>query len=114
MPYVIRDANHTVIRADVRPIVGGEMVPYDHADLATYLTSHGQDPAVVQQYLVELRQTDAAMSRAIEDVIMALLKKNILKMADLPLAVQDRMSYRLKLRVMIQEIFDKASNSRPE
>ncbi len=112
MPYIVRDANKNILRVDARPIIGAEMIAHDHPDLITFLKARGQDPTQIQKYLDELRQSDVAMSRAIEDVVMALLKKNVLKMADLPQAVQERMSYRVKLRVMIQEIYDKASSTR--
>lgn len=85
------------------------MVPYDHPDLLAFLKNNGQDPAKIDEALGELRRTDVDMSRAIEDVVMALLKKNILKMTDLPKAVQDKMAYRVGLRVRIQETFDQAS-----
>ena len=49
------------------------------------------------------------MARAVEDVIMVLLKKNLFKMTDLPKPVQDRMSFRVKQRVLIQDIYDQAT-----
>jgi len=110
MPYIIRDNSDKVIRATVQPIHGAEGVPYDHPDLVAFLEVNGQDPQDVENALEELRRTDAAMSRAVEDVVMALLKKNVLKMNDLPIPLQDRMSFRVKLRVTIQETLDKATD----
>lgn len=111
MPFIHRDSDGKVIRASSRQIIGAEMVSYDHPDLVAFLREKGQDPEKVNDALSELRKTDAEMMRAVEDVIMALLKKNVLKMTDLPKPVQDRMSLRVKLRVMIQEIYDKASGA---
>ena len=51
------------------------------------------------------------MARAVEDIIMVLLKKNILKLSDLPKPVQDRMALRVKLRVLIQDIYEQASGT---
>ncbi len=109
MPYVIRDEKGGIVRATVQPIHGSEMLPYDHPDLVAFLERNGQDPKNIDKALSDLRRTDAEMSRAVEDVIMALLKKNILKINDLPKPVQERMSYRVKLRLLIQESFEKAS-----
>ncbi|MFA6280449.1 MAG: hypothetical protein WC612_06635 [Bdellovibrionales bacterium] len=109
MPFILRDTSGKVVRASVQSIHGAEMVPYDHPDLTSFLEQNGQDPKKIEEALFELRRTDAEMSRAVEDVVMALLKKSVLKMTDLPKPVQDRMAFRVKLRVMIQDSFDQAS-----
>lgn len=109
MPYIIRDETGKILRASARHIHGAEMVPYDNRDLQEFLLKNGQDPRKITEALEELRRTDIEMSRAVEDVIMALLKKNVLKLSDLPKPVQERMALRVKLRVMIQEIYDQAS-----
>lgn len=110
MPYVVRnEVSGKVVRASARPIMGAEIVSYDHPELVEFITTNGQSQTDVENALSELRRTDADMSRAIEDVVVALLKKNILKMNDLPKPVQEKMALRVKLRVMIQEFYDKAS-----
>jgi hypothetical protein len=109
MPYVFRDEHGKVLKASARAIHGAELVPHNNPDVIEFLRLRGQDPKQVEEALTELRRTDAEMSRAIEDVIMALLKKNILKLTDMPKAVQDRMALRVKLRLQIQEIYDQAS-----
>lgn len=111
MPYVLRDSDGKVCRASVRQLHGADILPYNHPDLVEFLQAHGQDPSVVENSLAELRRTDADMSRAVEDVVMALLKKNVLKMTDLPKPVQERMAMRVKLRVIIQDSFDQASGN---
>ena len=109
MPFVIRDSAGQIVKATLRPIPNTENLPYNHPDLQAFLEKRGQNPQVVEDALAELRRTDADMSRAIEDVIMALLKKNILKMTDLPKPVQDRMALRVRLRAQIQDAYDQAS-----
>lgn len=111
MPFITRDASGKIIRATTQPMPGAEAVPYDHPDLVAFVSVNGQDPAKIDEALAELRRTDADMSRAVEDVVMALLKKNVLKMTDLPKAVQEKMARRVKLRVMIQECYDRASGN---
>lgn len=113
MPYILRDATGLIIKASTNMLVDAEMVPHNHPDLVVFLQNRGQDPKQVEEVLHELRQTDADMARAVEDVIMVLLKKNLLKMTDLAKPVQDRMSKRVKLRVMLQYIYDQATNGKP-
>ncbi len=109
MPYVLRDASGKVTRATVQSVPGADMLPYNHPDLVAFLESNGQSLKKIEETLDELRRTDMDMARAIEDVVMALFKKNILKMTDLPKPVQEKMAYRVKLRMMIQETLDQAS-----
>jgi hypothetical protein len=112
MPYILRDETGKIARISARALHGGELVPHSHPDVVAWLTARGQNPKHVEEALGELRRTDLEMSRAVEDVIMVLLKKNVLKMTDLPKAVQDRMALRVKMRVMIQDIYDQASGTR--
>ncbi|NBX73546.1 MAG: hypothetical protein EBZ69_09250 [Alphaproteobacteria bacterium] len=109
MPYILRDQSGTIIKASARQIVGGEGVGYDNPDLVAYIEARGLQHATIQEYLTELKKTDNDMVRAIEDVITALLKKNILKLTDLPKPVQDKIAQRTKLRAMIAEAYDRAS-----
>lgn len=109
MPYITRDASGQIIKATTRAIPGVEVKPYNDPELQEFMKKRGQDPSVIDEALTELRRTDADMSRAVEDVIMALFKKNILKMTDLPKPVQDRMALRVRLRALIQDAYDQAS-----
>jgi hypothetical protein len=109
MPYILRDAFGKITKVTTQPVHGAEMVSYDNPEVQTFLSSGGQDPKDIDRALGELRRTDADMTRAVEDVITALLKKNVLKMTDLPKPVQERMALRVRLRVQIQEAFDRAT-----
>lgn len=109
MPYILRNNEGQIHRASMRPLHGAEIVPHNHPELLTFMQGNGQDPQKIDEALTELRRTDADMSRAVEDVVMALLKKNVLKMTDLPKPVQERMALRAKLRVMIQDAYEQAS-----
>src|ERR1700733_45017 len=108
MPYLIRDEHGKLLKVSARSVHGAELVPHSHPEVVEFLKSRGHDPKQIEDALGELRRTDAEMSRAVEDVIMALLKKNILKLSDMPKAVQDRMGLRVKARMLIQEIYDQA------
>jgi len=112
MPYIMRDETGKIARISARSLHGGELVPHSHPEVVEFLQQRGQNPKQVEEALGELRRTDAEMSRAVEDVIMVLLKKNVLKLSDMPKAVQDRMQLRVKMRMTIQDIYDQASGSK--
>ena len=109
MPYLLRDSYGHVAKVTTQPVHGAEMVAYDNPEVQAFLKEHGQDPKAIDLALTELRKTDADMTRAVEDLITALLKKNVLKMTDLPKPVQDRMALRVTLRAKIQDAFDRAT-----
>ncbi|MFA5041705.1 MAG: hypothetical protein WC464_08750 [Bdellovibrionales bacterium] len=113
MPYILRGENGKVVKVSTRGLAGGEMVPHNHPEVLSFLRQRGQDPQQVETALNELRRTDNEMARAVEDVIMILLKKNVIKMTDLPKQVQDRISFRVKQRVLIQDIYDQATARTP-
>ncbi len=113
MPFIQRDpATGAIAKALNRQFPDSEYLAHGHPDLTAFLSSHGIDPQEVGAALEQLRATDMDMARAVEDVITALLKKNLLKMSDLPKAVQDRIALRVKLRVQIAEVYDRASAGR--
>jgi hypothetical protein len=109
MPYALLDDQGHVTKVSSTALPGAQSFAADHPLLLAFLEANGVPPTDVELAIKELRRTDNEMSRAIEDVITALLRKNVLRMTDLPRAVQDRIALRLKLRLQIQEAFDKAS-----
>jgi len=111
MPFILRDASGKVNRVSVRALVGAEAVPHHHPDVIEFLKERQQDPKQIEDALAELRTTDVEMTRAIEDLIMVLLKKNVIKMSDLPRQVQDRMALRVRLRAKIEDAYEKASRT---
>ena len=114
MPFIHRDPVTGIItKAIVREVPNTEYVPHGHPDLVAFLQERGVDSKHIDEALSELKRTDLDMSRAVEDLITALLKKNILKMSDLPKPVQDRIALRTKMRVQIAESYDRASSNKP-
>jgi len=111
MPYVLRNEQGQIARVSSFQVPGAEGLPADHPELLSFLNSNGINPTMVEGAIKELRRTDNEMSRAIEDLITALLKKNVLKMSDLPKAVQDRIAFRISLRMQIQQAYDRASGT---
>jgi len=112
MPYIVRDENGKIVKVSARQTHGMDLLPHNHPDVTEFLKIHGQNPETVDEILAELRRTDGEMARAVEDVIMVLLKKNMIKMTEMPKAVQERMALRLKLRTMLQDIYDQASGTK--
>ncbi|MDD4617265.1 MAG: hypothetical protein PHW76_09210, partial [Alphaproteobacteria bacterium] len=98
-----------IVKISARGLSGGEVVPHNHPEVIAFLRQRGQDPSQIEAALIDLRRTDGEMARAVEDIIMILLKKNIIKMTELPKQVQERISFRVKQRVLIQDIYDQAS-----
>ncbi|HVY13499.1 MAG TPA: hypothetical protein VHB73_08060 [Alphaproteobacteria bacterium] len=111
MPYVVYNENKQVTKVSARSLPGAVVLPHDHADILKFLEAKKISPVLITDAIGELRRTDNEMSRAVEDIITALLKKNILKMTDLPKAVQDRIAHRVKMRIQIQDTYDRASDA---
>lgn len=114
MPYVLRNAEGKIIRASVRHLHGAEHAPHSNLDVVEFLKSNKQDPKEVEDTLAELYVTDIEMSRGIEDLIMVLLRKSVIKMLDLPTQLQDRMALRGRLRKRLEDAYEKASRTADE
>ncbi len=114
MPFIFRDpTTGAIVKVSGRQVPGAEFVPHAHQELVDFMLARGADLGRIKDALDELRRTDLDMSRAVEDVITALMKKNILKMNDLPKAVQERIELRTRMRVLIAETYDRASSAKP-
>lgn len=111
MPYVLRNESGKISKVSVRALPSAELVPHDHPDVVQFLKDRNISPTLITEAITELRRTDSEMSRSVEDVITALLKKNILKINDLPKPVQDRIAHRVKMRIQIQDAYDRASTA---
>ena len=109
MPFVLRDATGQITRILAHSVPGAEGIRPDSPELIAFLEVWGVPTDPVKEAFETLRRTDIEMSRAIEDVITALLKKSILKLTDLPKAVQERIALRVRLRLQIQEAYERAS-----
>ena len=109
MPYIKKDKDGNIIKISNRILLDGEAVPHNNPGVVAFLRQRGKDPNQIQEALDVLRKTDAEMVRAIEDIIMLLLRKNIVKMNELPPEVQDRLNLRNKSRMIMNDIYDQAS-----
>jgi len=109
MPYVQLNKEGKILRISARVIIDGKYVDHNNPEVTAFLRERGQDPNVIIDALAALRKSDVEMVRSIEDIILLLLKKNLIKMNELPQEVQNRISWRARNRIIIQDIYDQAS-----
>jgi citrate lyase gamma subunit len=113
MPFVYyHPETGAIVKISTTQLPNTQFRPHDHPEVQGFLENRGVDPATVKQNLDELRRSDLDMTRTIEDVVTALLKKGVLRMSDLPKEVQDRMALRMRIRAQITEAYDRASSAR--
>ncbi|MTI10242.1 hypothetical protein [Curvivirga aplysinae] len=94
MPYVTRDEKGFIVTiSDHQTALESEQLPYGHPEVQEFLLQHRPDDVHGA-----LAQSDAAMSRIIEDLIDVLVKKNIINFTDLPLPAQKKLVSRQNLR----------------
>lgn len=93
MPYVSRDetgAIEAVFRVPTDRAT--EYIPPGTPEVTDFLYDRDNDPHE------PLYQSDAGMSRVVEDLINILVKKNVISLSDFPLPAQDRMLERQRFR----------------
>lgn len=93
MPYVSRDENGAIAAVFRVPTDNAtEYVPPGNPEVTDFLYDRQSDP---HQPLTE---SDAGMSRVVEDLIDLLIDKNIISFSDFPLPAQERMLERRRFR----------------
>lgn len=80
MFYVLRDATGQICSLHRDPVVGAQTLPEDHPEVRQFI---GIDPD--QQQFASL---DASFLRVLEDLIDALIRRNVLCITDLPMEAQ--------------------------
>jgi hypothetical protein len=91
MPYVTRNAAGEVITLHSEcPRAGAEFLPPEHVDVLRFIYGDKEKG--------EMAALDLGFIRVIEDVIDALLERNILRFTDLTPAVQDKLNRRRRTR----------------
>lgn len=114
MPYILRDTTGNIAKISSRPMPNGQSLALDHPEIVTFLKSRRVNPKQIQSYLVDLKNSDTDMARTIEDIVTLLLKKNLVKIADMPQHMQDKMAIRARLRLAIEDIYNQASTTAPD
>lgn len=94
MHYVVRDPNGSVVSLHREPVDGAEVLPSQHPDVQAFL-----GPAAGTRAFAEM---DASLVRVLEDLIDALLRRNVLRITDLPLEAQVKLFERKHFRENMQ------------
>ena len=90
MYFVLRDATGQITSLHRDPVVGAQVLPSDHPEIRQFMGdgSEGRQFATL----------DASFLRVLEDLIDALIRRNVLCITDLPMEAQlklfDRKHYR--------------------
>lgn len=93
MHYVVRDPNGSVISLHREPVEGAELLPSHHPDVQAFLGHQGGR---------SFAELDAGLVRVLEDLIDALLRRNVLRITDLPLEAQVKIFERKHFRENMQ------------
>jgi len=108
MPYVTRDPEGRVIalhansNGDAR-----EELAADDPDLPSFVGSHVR----LADIRSDLEASDLQLIRVVEDLITVLVDNGILKLTDLPLAAQTKLTQRGKLRGRLDGLCDMAAET---
>lgn len=93
MYHVVRDPQGLVISLHREPVDGAELLPSNHPDVLAFL-GQGEGRSFAEM--------DANLVRVLEDLIDALLKRNILRITDLPVEAQAKLFERKHFRENMQ------------
>jgi hypothetical protein len=93
MHYVVRGPDGAVISLHRDPVDAGELLSPNHPDVAAFLGQQGGR---------SFAEMDAGLVRVIEDLVDALLRRNILRITDLPLDAQGKLFERKHFRESMQ------------
>lgn len=92
MPYVKRDPSGSIISASPSSTdAGDEEIAADSPELQAFL-------ARMSENANPLETSDLKFIRAIEDLIDVLISKNVIRITDLPVAVQSKLMERRSMR----------------
>ncbi|MGB5340350.1 MAG: hypothetical protein WBO06_14795 [Gammaproteobacteria bacterium] len=89
MPYVIRNPAGAIIGlADTAQNSGDEELALDHPEVQSFLEMAKE----------QLLSSDSETIRVIEDLVDALIQKKLILLTDLPLAAQQKLNERQRIR----------------
>lgn len=94
MYYVLRDATGQISSLHRDPVVGAQVLPADHPEVRHFIGDGGE----TQQFA----SLDAGFLRVLEDLIDALIRRNVLCITDLPMEAQLKLFDRKYFREGVQ------------
>lgn len=96
MPYVLRDDNGAIIGVtDVAVVEGAEWVAETDPEMVAYVRREAGNLEVVK---AALHQSDVEMVRVIEDLIVLMIEKGVIRYTDLPEAARQKINLRNSIR----------------
>ena len=90
MPHALRSPDGPIASLHREPVAGAEHLPSDHPEVLAFLGQSGQE-----QHFASL---DAHLVRVLEDLIDALIERNVLRITDLPAEAQQKLFARKSFR----------------
>lgn len=93
MHYALRDAQGKIVSLHREPVPGGEPVPAQHPEVLAFLGTEDER---------SFAQMDADLVRVLEDLIDALIRRNVLRITDLPTEAQAKLFDRKHFREGMQ------------
>ncbi|MEY4765143.1 MAG: hypothetical protein RI907_1816 [Pseudomonadota bacterium] len=110
MIYATRHAQGHIVSLHKEPVPGAEALPFTHPDVQQFL---GEDRE--QRQFASL---DAGLVRVLEDLIDALIRRNVICITDLPMEAQlklfDRKHFREGVRDHALDLYDGSPQARAE
>lgn len=92
--YVLRDARGQITSLHREPVEGAQSLSPDHPDVLAFTGREAEQ--------VQFAQLDAGLVRVVEDLIDALIRRNVLCITDLPLEAQLKLFDRKHFREGLQ------------
>lgn len=93
MRYALRDPQGAIVSLHREPVSGGEALPVQHPEVQAFLSGEGEQ---------SFARLDADLVRVLEDLIDALIRRNVLRITDLPPEAQAKLFGRKHFREGVQ------------
>ena len=101
MPHVLRDADGRIIGVLDRAFVGGtEELPGNDPELLAFLE---QVAGPMEEQRRAFMRADLEFIRVLEDLVAALMERNVISLTDLPTDAQRKVLSRSALRQMLNQ-----------
>lgn len=98
MRHVVRNAQGQVQSVHLQPVPGSEPLPGDHPEVRAFVAGEEDGAEVGTEGRASFESLDAGLVRVLEDLIDALLARNILRITDLPIEAQQKLFERKSFR----------------
>ncbi|HRH16868.1 MAG TPA: hypothetical protein PKV17_00720 [Aquabacterium sp.] len=94
MRHVLRDSDGSIVSVHREPVPGSQALSENHPDVQAFLMEGAEGPSFAG--------LDADLVRVLEDLIDALIERNVLRITDLPGEAQQKLFNRKHFRSRVQ------------